>query len=248
MGEVDNSILIVNNPIRIVIRELENVTAEPVTTASEHAPTERVRDEVRAMLRSGALVPGERLKEFDLAQRLQVNRSVAREALRTLEYAGLVRIVPNRGAELRKLSMEEALNLYDLRAGLARAAARSAALRAERAEVKQLQELQNAAAAVLDTGDARRYNQINMSFHSLIFTAARNPRLRTMNAAVDDELSLFLTNTHYTPNAFERSWQEHQQVVDAIRNRDSEAAAGAFESHVLKGKQRLVDGQVTIRF
>ncbi len=96
------------------------------------------------MLRSGALVPGERLKEFDLAQRLQVNRSVAREALRTLEYAGLVRIVPNRGAELRKLSMEEALNLYDLRAGLARAAARSAALRAERAEVKQLQELQNA--------------------------------------------------------------------------------------------------------
>ncbi len=58
-----------------------------------------------------------------------------------------------------------------------------------------------------------------------------------MNAAVDDELSLFLTNTHYTPNAFERSWQEHQQVVDAIRNGDPEAAAGAFESHVLKGKQ-----------
>ncbi len=200
------------------------------------------------MLRTGELVPGERLKEIDLTQRLQISRSLAREALRMLEYAGLVRIIPNRGAEIRKLSMEEALNLYDLRAGLARVAGRSAARRANREQIQRLQELQNELAAVLETGDALRYNQINISFHSLIFESARNLRLRATNAAVDDELCLFLANTHYTPNAFERSWREHQAIVDAIRNGDPEAAANAFEAHVLEGKKRLVDGQVTIRF
>jgi DNA-binding GntR family transcriptional regulator len=216
--------------------------------AYDNPITRRVHDEICEMLRTGELAPGERLKEVDLTQRLQISRSTAREALRMLEYGGLVRIIPNKGAEIRKLSMKEALNLYDLRAGLARAAGRAAALRSDRDQLRRLQELQDELAGVLETGEALRYNQINISFHSLIFEAARNPRLRAMNAVVDDELSLFLSNTHYTPQAFERSWQEHQKIADAIRGRDPVAAANAFEEHILQGKQRLVDGQVTVRF
>lgn len=243
---IDNTRKIVNNPEQIA--DKVDMIMNQSSPTYDNRLTRRVREEVCEMLRTGELAPGERLKEVDLTQRLQISRSMAREVLRMLEYEGLVRITPNKGAEIRKLSMEEALNLYDLRAGLARAAGRAAALRSDRDQVRRLQELQDELAGVLESGDALRYNQINISFHSLIFEAARNPRLCTMNAVVDDELSLFLANTHYTPHAFERSWQEHQKIVEAIRRGDSVAAADAFEGHILEGKQRLVDGQVTVRF
>lgn len=217
-------------------------------SSGEHPLVDRVRQELREMLRSGEIVPGERLNELHLAQRLDIGRNVAREALRGLEYTGLVKIVPNKGAEIRKLSMEEALNLYDLRAGLARAAGRSAAHRSTRDEISKLVSMQDELAEVVKTGDALTYNQVNIRFHSYIFEIARNPRLQVMNAAVDDELSLFLTNTHYTPNAFGRSWQEHQKIVESIRDSNPDEAADAFEQHILEGKRRLVEGQVTLRF
>ncbi|MGH6861138.1 MAG: GntR family transcriptional regulator [Phyllobacterium sp.] len=221
-------------------------TAEPAE--SENPLLDRVRRELREMLRSGEIMPGDRLNELHLAQRLDVGRNVAREALRGLEYTGLIKIVPNKGAEIRKLSMEEALNLYDLRAGLARTAGRSSAHRATRDEINMLAAMQDELAEVVKSGDALVYNQINIRFHSFIFEIARNPRLQLMNAAVDDELSLFLTNTHYTPNAFGRSWLEHQKIVDSIRDGNPDESANAFEQHILEGKKRLVEGQVTIRF
>src|SRR5690349_7693980 len=88
-----------------------------------------IRAQVRAMITNGTLKPGDRVNEQALAAQLGVGRNSAREALRLLERSGLVRIVPNRGAEVRKITLEEALDLYDVRAGLARVAGRLAASR-----------------------------------------------------------------------------------------------------------------------
>src|SRR5687768_9965606 len=92
---------------------------------------EVIRDQVRSMIDNGTLRPGERVNEQALAQQLGVGRNSAREALRSLERTGLIRIVPNRGAEVRKVSLEEALDLYDVRAGIAHVAGRLATMRLE---------------------------------------------------------------------------------------------------------------------
>lgn len=207
---------------------------------------ERVRSEVRAMLDAGDIEPGERVNELSLANKLNIGRNVAREALRTLEYAGIVRIVPNRGVEIRRISMEEALDLYDIRAGLSRSAGRAAAMRATRAEIEALQTLQDALAGLVENGDDSGYNEVNLKFHTLLMSICRNPRLIAMNADVEDELRLFMMHGVYTSGALRASLVEHQRIIDAVREGFADEAGAAFEMHVLEGRQRLVEGKTVL--
>lgn len=209
---------------------------------------ERVRSEIVAMLDRGEISPGERLLEARLARRLNVGRNIAREALRALEQIGIVRIVPNRGAELRKLSMEDALELYDLRAGLARTAARLATKRINRIQLEEMQELQRQLQLAVNHDDALLYNTINHRFHEIVFQGARNKRLTSYNSMVEDELRLFLSRSFYSASAFASSWEEHQHVVDAMIDGDEKRASDAFENHIISGKSRLINGEVSLRF
>jgi DNA-binding GntR family transcriptional regulator len=83
----------------------------------------------QAILR-GDFQPNERLIEMDLAQRYNVGRAAIRTALARLEQDGLVEREPNRGARVRAISEEEAVETLEARAVLARRAAHGAAERA----------------------------------------------------------------------------------------------------------------------
>lgn len=207
---------------------------------------ERVRHEVRAMLDAGDIGPGERVNELSLANRLNIGRNVAREALRTLEYAGIIKIIPNKGAEVRKISMEEAMDLYEIRAGLSRSAGRAAALRATRTEIASLQGLQDRLGQIIESGDDLAYNQIDIAFHSQLMSACRNPRLIAVNADIEDELRLFMTRGTYSSGALRASFREHQDIVDAIAKGEVDGAGAAFERHVLNGRQRLIEGKTVL--
>src|SRR5918998_2968648 len=74
--------------------------------------------EIESLILSGKLPPGERINEIQLAKRFGTSRGPVREATRSLEGKGLVEAVRNRGAFIRRLSVEEAVEIYDLRAAL----------------------------------------------------------------------------------------------------------------------------------
>lgn len=208
---------------------------------------ERIRAEVVAMLERGELSPGDRLLEARLARRLNISRNLTREALRALEQAGIVRIVPNRGAEVRRLSLEDGLDLYDVRAGLARTAGRLAAKRISRLQLDELEELQRQLQVAVSQDDAMLYNTVNSRFHAVVFQGARSKRLAFFNDMVEEELRLFLYRVFYSATAFANSWNEHQRLLDALIAGDEAAASAAFEEHIISGKARLVDGEVTVR-
>ena len=86
---------------KAVLRDAEVITSR----------LDDIKEEVRRMIAQGKLLPGERVNEQALAAQLGVGRNATREALRSLERSGLMRIVPNRGAEVRKVSLEAALDL-----------------------------------------------------------------------------------------------------------------------------------------
>ena len=85
---------------------------------------QQVLDELRQSIIAGRLNPGERLIERELISMMGVSRTVIREALRQLESEGLVAIVPNKGPIVRTLTLEEARDLYAIRAVLEGLAAR----------------------------------------------------------------------------------------------------------------------------
>jgi len=200
-----------------------------------------IREQVRAMIQRGELRPGERVNEQALANQIGVGRNSAREALRSLEQAGLVQIVPNRGAQVRRLSLEEALDLYEVRAGLARTAGRLAALRITGDEERALSELLAAMDQACDAQDTHRYQDLNIELHRRLMLATKNPRLIQMNRAVEEELTLYLPKGVFTLVQMRRSATEHRAICDALSNGQAVQAADAFESHVLTGKQRMLD-------
>jgi DNA-binding GntR family transcriptional regulator len=210
--------------------------AEAITTRLDE-----IEEQVRSMIDNGTLSPGKRVNEQALALQLGVGRNAARDALRSLERKGLVRIVPNRGAEVRKVSLEEALDLYDVRAGIAHAAGRLAAMRLEPAEESQLRQLVDQMEAALHQRDGGTYSSLNQSFHERLMGATKNPRLISLDQMVAAELSLHLRKGVYTMAQMQMSHAEHKLMLEALRNGQVAGAATAFEKHILNGKQRMLD-------
>lgn len=202
---------------------------------------DEIQEQVRTMIHTGALRPGERVNENALAAQLGVGRNSAREALRALEQVGLVRIVPNRGAEVRKVSLEEALDLYDVRAGIAHSAGRLAAMRLEAAEEAEIQRLLDGMEAALAARDGAEYSDLNQAFHTTLMTATKNPRLVGMDKAVAAELSLHIRKGVYTTAQMQLSHAEHRDIVRALSDGRVAETADAFERHILNGKQRMLD-------
>lgn len=200
-----------------------------------------IQEEVRRMIAEGSLRPGERVNEQALAAQLGVGRNSAREALRSLERSGLVRIVPNRGAEVRKVSLEAALDLYDIRGGIARTAGRLAATRLETQEEVRLMELMDQMEGALKARDGGAYHKLNNTFHEHLMAITKNPRLIEVNNTIETELSLYLRKGVYTMAQMQTSHAEHSRLVEALRSGKVEETADLFESHILTGKQRMLD-------
>lgn len=200
-----------------------------------------IREKVRMLIQNGELKPGERVNEQALATQLGVSRNAAREALRSLEQSGLVTIIPNRGAEVRRLSLEDALHLYDIRAGLSRTSGRLIALRITEGEEKALLELADQMDGAVERRNNHEYHDLNAAFHEALMRITKNPRLIAVNDAVEGELKLYLNRGVFTLAQMRMSQLEHRKILDAITSGQPEVAAEAFERHVLTGKQRMLD-------
>ncbi len=223
--------------------KLEPANRSAAAIASkQHELRERVRD----LIHSGALRPGERVNEQAIAAEFGVGRNVAREALRSLEQIGLVRIVPNRGAEVRRVALEDALELYDIRASLAREAGRLTALRVTPDVAGELEALHARMTEALARRDGRQYQSLNAEFHHIMLKATKNARLIELNEAIENELALYIGKGVFSLAQMQASEVEHRQIVEAICASNAEAAASAFESHVRRGRQRMLDTVATL--
>lgn len=205
------------------------------------ARIEEVRERVKNMIHEGQLQPGEKINEQALAQELQIGRATAREALRSLEQAGLVRIIPNRGAEVCKLSLEDALHLYDIRAGFAHTSGRLIALRITDDDERRLASLLAQMDVAANERDPAKYHSLNATFHEVLMQTTKNPRLVALNHAVEDELKLYLRKGVFTLAQIRVSQAEHRKILTAIISGQPDVAAEAFERHILTGKQRMLD-------
>lgn len=202
---------------------------------------ERGRAQLEQMILCGELQPGDHLNELSLAARFGIGRAHLREAVRALEEARLVQVIANRGAYVRKLDLPEALELFDVRAGLARSAGRLAVLRGTRAQIKEIQDIHRHMGTAATKGDLSRFQQLNLRFHALLFDAAANTRLRDMDLTVRNEMQLYIRNNVSSEAQMRVSCEEHGVIVAALVSADADACGAAFESHILNGKRRLMD-------
>lgn len=207
--------------------------------------TTLVRERIEHMVMRGELKAGDRLNENALAAELNVSRGPVREATRVLAEAGLLTIMPNRGAFVREISLEDVLHVYDIRAGLARVSGRLAALRATQADIDMLRELWCDMEEARTSRNSDEYYEINRRFHAKIVEMTGNPRLIEFHEQTEREVFLFLRRGVSGPTRIDISNKQHKDMLDAIAAGDELEAARAFERHVVAGKQRMLDTIVT---
>ena len=199
-----------------------------------------IQEKIERMILSGELAAGQRINELALAQTLGVSRSPIREACRKLEQAGMVEIINNRGMFVRRVDLQQALDIYEVRGALAELAGELLARRASEDDVAALRAMVQQMDAAIRARDASEYYRQNLAFHSLLVRSTGNQRLVDLFLGTDKELHLYRHRSLVQPSGMSASNREHREIVAALASRDPARAGAAFKRHVLNGRDRAV--------
>jgi phosphonate utilization transcriptional regulator len=214
----------------------------PIELVRQQSLTSLVQREIERRIVASELAPGAKLNEAELAAAMGISRGPVREAFRALEQAGLVHTAKNRGVFVRQVSLEEANEIYEVRAALEGQIGRLAAQRATAEQLERLRGIVKRMHAVGRTRDPDAYFPLNLEFHEVLAEASGNRALAANYRRVVNELNL------YRREAIKRnveiipvSTKEHAAIVEAIAQRDAEAAQRLLYQHVIDSRARLHD-------
>jgi GntR family transcriptional regulator, trigonelline degradation regulator len=204
------------------------------------APLRRqVFEVLREEIMEARLRPGQRLVERELTERIGVSRTTVREAIRELAAYGLVTTIPHKGAIVSVPSLQEAAELYDVRALLEGAAARQFAERASPTQVAALRKAFRACERSAKSEDLRLMVQAKDRFYGVLIEGAGNQTIRGILDGLRARVAALRTTTLDAPGRPQQSVEEIRAIVEAIEARDGEAAAGAASNHVRQAARVL---------
>lgn len=209
--------------------------------------------EIRTRVMTGELPIGSWVRQEALAAEYKVSRMPVREALRKLEAAEILELIPNRGALVRGPRVQEVRDAYVVRAELEGLAAEIAAERITAGQLAELREAERrfagAARAHLEGEPAserlsrNEWIAANDTFHTVVQRAAGNGRLERTILDLHGLFPRFLTSQPLIedPTRFEGNIDEHRRVRAALESRDPTASRAAMTEHVLRAGTLVAD-------
>lgn len=210
-------------------------------SAVRTAPSRRARTgavlpafltEVRRDLSEGVYSPRERLVEADLVARYGTTRAAVREALIQLASEGLVERTPNRGAHVRGMTIDEAIEIAEVRRLLECMCAARAAERATPAEARQFQSIAKALHEAAEQDHVNEYLSINARFHAAIHAMARHSTAQQILENFQHRPIDRFFPQPFRPTPPAASVSEHERIAAAIIAGDTAAAESAMYDHL----------------
>jgi DNA-binding GntR family transcriptional regulator len=203
------------------------------------AAVDRAYAALREKIFSGELAAGDRLKEREICNELEVSRTPVREALRKLQADGLVVIEPRRGGVVAGINATDAEEIYSLGILLEGFGAGLAAKRATEEDLAELgQIITTMENALRNDSPASRsaYLELDNDLHRRIVQITGNRHLGQLIRQVVGLPILIQAFTHYSHADLLRSLQQHRAIVAALRAGDAEWAEAAMRAHILAGR------------
>jgi len=197
--------------------------------AEAQATAERA---IRVAISRGDMPPGYRLVEAELVALTGVSRSAVRLAIDALAAEGLVERIPNKGARVRVVSLEEAIAITECRMPLEGLLARKAAERITAPEAEQLQGHLGAMAAAVEAGDLLKYSDLIQQLHGMVRAAARHPVAAGLVGRLQAQLVRHQFQLSLRPGRPRVSLAGLAAVVEAVTSRDADRAEAAATAHV----------------
>ncbi len=189
---------------------------------------------------TGKIRSGEKLTEQRICEQYSVSRTPVREALRQLEMDGLIESIPNRGAYVIGLSLQDIGDMYQLRKIYEIQAVRWAIERITEEELDQLEETFEFMEFYTMKSDKEKMLNINTHFHQLIYSASHNRMLQHMLASYQIYIKHIRTTPRNDDEYLHLVLEEHRAIFEAFQKRDVEAGARAMEIHMNNSKARSI--------
>lgn len=201
----------------------------------------RVANEIRRMILSNEFEPGEWIRVKPLTERLGVSAQPIREALQHLQGEGLLELVPNRGAQVRGITLERLNQIYEIRAALESYMARRFAERAGFIDLQTLKQVQAEHDRAIEAQDLNATLKANSRFHEIINSHGNN---REIQDHINRNLALtraVRTRVGYNEDYYRRVSSEHHRLIEAFEAHDANAAAEYGLKHVLRSLDEVAE-------
>lgn len=193
----------------------------------------KVFHKIREDILNGRYKPQEELRENTIGKELGVSRTPVREALRQLELEGLVTIIPNKGAYVNGITYQDVEDIYQMRARLEGLCARMACERITREQLDEMEELILLSQFHEKKGHFTQLMELDSRFHEILFEASQSKmleqHLKKLHQYVQRVRQFSLERGHRA----EKSTEEHERIMQAIREKDQERADELATQHIL---------------
>jgi DNA-binding GntR family transcriptional regulator len=188
--------------------------------------------ELRAAILRGDYAPRQRLIETELVEQYSTSRFVLRNALTRLVNEGLVELQPNRGARVREISVEEAIEITEIRRAVEGLVAARAAERITDDEIAEIRALGAEMTTAVEGADMMRYSELNAQLHGKVRSIAQHTSATRIIEQLNGQMVRHQFRLSLVPGRPSVSLPEHLAIVEALCARDPEKAERAMRAHL----------------
>ncbi|MFT4041200.1 MAG: GntR family transcriptional regulator [Thermomicrobiales bacterium] len=193
---------------------------------------EQVYQRLRSDILGNVYPPNAALPEKVLASELNVSRVPVREALHRLASEGLVTLRPRHGAFVSSLSSQQFLDAYRVREALEELAIKLALPHLNESDLTELARLQEQMRLCAAADDAETFFAANRAFHAVFIERSCNDYLKNIYFPLMDQMRRHVSSSLELRGGLQRSIEEHQAILDAVRAGDATEAARLLREHI----------------
>ena len=195
---------------------------------------------LRKAILKGELKPGERLMEIALAERLGVSRTPVREAMRKLELEGLVVMIPRRGAQVANITEKDLNEVLEVRMALENLSIENAGNKMTEEQLAELKKAAKVFEATMEEGNLVKLAEADVAFHEVIYQSSDNRRLNQVLNNLREQIYRYRVEYLKEEETRKLLVKEHDEIYEAIRNRDVKTAQEISYQHIENQREAIV--------
>ncbi|MDD3673322.1 MAG: GntR family transcriptional regulator [Synergistaceae bacterium] len=213
-----------------------------MTHDHEKASWTKAYEWIRDAIESSEIEMGAPLPENLLAREIGVSRTPIREALRSLEQDGYVKIIPQKGAFVSEISLEDLKEIYDIRKLLEPFAALSAVNRIPEEEIDEMEKCWKALkkAALAGEVDLTRVSEMDLLLHLTITKYATNKRIGAIITTYHAQIKRFQKLSAQSLSNIHETIGQHLEILEKLRERDARGLSSLLYEHIAKSESNIM--------
>ena len=204
-----------------------------IVESTDAAAEERVTDVIRGAIIRGEYAPNQRLIEADLSDTFAASRATVRTALLELANEGLVERLPNKGSRVRAISVDEAIEILEVRIGVEGLCAAKTAAQVTDDEVAEFLRLRQDMIDAVAEGDLVEYARLHQLLDQRVRVLSHHATASAVLGRLHAQSVRHQFKLSSRPQRAKISVLEHAAIIDAIVARDADAAQEAVRVHLL---------------